>query len=137
MALLFLRKKTKKKASRKLKPEEMLMKNVFVWIDAHRLIADVSHHTFNEGKRTPWEGALMKALGLRAGVPDIYIDYPTKTYHGLRIEVKERSPATGRYGRPTAAQIKRVNRLNELGYCARFCYGFDETIKTITDYLKS
>ncbi len=133
MATIFL---PKKRTYRALKPEELCMFKIFEKLDRHPLLWDCSHAVKNEGKRSKWEGGLQKQLGLRAGIPDIYIDYPCHGYHGLRIELKELSETTGRYGKPSPDQIKRIKRLNELGYKAVICYGFDDTMKTIDDYLK-
>lgn len=112
------------------------MIRVFSWLNNHPLLWDVSHHPFNEGKRSPRQGALLKRMGLIKGTLDIYILYPTIKYHGLIIELKEKSLTTGRWGRSTDEQVRKVKRLNELGYFAAFTFGYDDTIKTIEDYLE-
>lgn len=147
MATIFIRKKSKNVLSKKgigsdepyrpLRPEEKLQRRVFKEIiNKNPLIYKCSFATKNEGKRNWKEGQLQKELGLIAGVPDIYIDYPTQTHHGLRLELKEKSPSTGRFGRPTKHQIEMINTLNALGYFAKICYGFDDVKQTIDHYLK-
>jgi len=46
-------------------------------------------HTPNGGKRSAATGALMKKMGVKAGIPDVLIANPTKQGHvGLAIELK-------------------------------------------------
>ncbi|MGL5225797.1 MAG: hypothetical protein ACRC8Q_10835 [Aeromonas sp.] len=42
----------------------------------------------NGGHRSKKTGADLKAEGVKAGYPDIIIDYPAGAYHGCRIELK-------------------------------------------------
>ncbi len=125
-----------KKRAKALRPEDAAMIRIFEYLDKHELLWDVCHHPPNEGKRTPQQGALMKRMGLRKDTPDIFIMYPAWGYHGLIIEVKELNPKTGKYGRPTPGQKRKIQKLQELGYCAAFGYGYDATIDIIENYLK-
>ena len=45
-------------------------------------------HFPNEGKRSPRYGALMKALGMRKGVSDLFIAMPRHGFGGAWIELK-------------------------------------------------
>lgn len=75
------------------------------------------------------QGVKMKAMGYRAGFPDLVILYPTKKYHGLMIEMK----APGRYATPE--QKEWIQRLNDRGYMATVCKSFDEAKAVIDDYM--
>lgn len=43
----------------------------------------------NGGDRHPAVAAKLKAEGVKAGVPDIFLPVPRNGYHGLFIELKE------------------------------------------------
>jgi hypothetical protein len=47
----------------------------------------------NSARRSPRQGAWMKAEGMRAGIWDIHLPYPVQKNHGLWIEMK--SPGKG------------------------------------------
>jgi hypothetical protein len=69
------------------------------------------------------------AEGAKSGYPDITGDVPKGKYHGLFIELK--------YGKnkPSDNQIEALNRKTERGYFAAVCYGHEEAIEVITEYL--
>ena len=87
-------------------------------------------HIANGGSRNTIEAVNLKRQGVRSGVPDLCMPLARKGYHGLYIELK-----VGK-NKPSANQLKWIETLNINGYKAVVCYGFDETIKTIEDYLK-
>lgn len=86
-------------------------------------------HIPNGGSRHPAEGAHLKRLGVRAGVPDLLLPYPVGDHHGLWIELKSAS------GRPTAVQRDWILWLREQGYCAYICRGHEAAIRCICQYL--
>ncbi len=83
----------------------------------------------NGGARDAVTGAMLKAEGVRPGVPDMFLPLPVGDYHGLFIELK-----TAR-GRPTPEQREWLMRLRHRGYAAVLCRGLDAAIETITRYL--
>jgi len=90
------------------------------------------------GARTSIGTAMkLKMMGCKAGVPDLMIFYPTKKYHSLFIELKtEENRDFGiKKGRVSPEQEKWIDKLNLLGYCARVCYGYENTKETIEKYL--
>jgi hypothetical protein len=90
----------------------------------------VTYAVPNAARRSPRQGAYMKAEGLKAGVPDICMAYPSNGYHGLYIELKTIK------GRPTDSQNEWIGRLSKNGYAADICYGLDDAMRTIGEYLK-
>lgn len=51
-------------------------------------IARLLFHTANGGKRGKSEGGIFKAMGVRAGVPDLILLYGSSGYNSLGIELK-------------------------------------------------
>ena len=88
------------------------------------------HHIPNGGSRNKAEAARLKAQGVRAGVPDICLPAARGCYHGLYIELKRRNG-----GRVSEAQRGWIAYLENAGYCARVCHGWDEARETIEKYL--
>ena len=88
------------------------------------------YHVPNEGKRGKKAAGMAKALGLKAGVPDLILDYPKGIYHGLRIEMKVLP------NRPTQSQLEWLNRMQDAGYFTAICYDSESAIALITAYIK-
>ena len=88
-------------------------------------------HVPNGGSRGPAEAGRFKAMGVRKGVPDVFLDVPRGGFHGLRIEMKRR-----RGGVLSDEQADWLDYYNANGYRAVVCYGWDEARMEIEDYLK-
>lgn len=84
----------------------------------------------NGGARSATTGALLKAEGVRAGVPDLFLAVPRGSYHGLFIEMKKIKG-----GVVSAAQECRCAELHSQGYAVEICHGWQEAVTTITSYL--
>jgi len=74
-------------------------------------------------------GAMLKAEGVRSGVPDIFLPVPRKGHCGLFIELKR-----VKKGVKSTNQKDWISRLTEQGYLAVVCYGAEEAKKVIKDY---
>ena len=85
----------------------------------------------NGGSRNPVEAKNLKAEGVSAGVPDVCIPVPNKKYHGLYIEMKRQKG-----GRVSEKQKEWIERLNQNGYLAVVCKGFNEAREVVEKYIK-
>ena len=83
----------------------------------------------NGGHRHKTTGMLLKATGLKAGIPDICFPVASDPCNGLFIEMK-----FGK-GRVQPAQAVWHNLLREQGYAVEVCYGAIDAIDTIKRYL--
>ena len=83
----------------------------------------------NQGLRNRANASRMKAEGMRAGCPDLFLLVARKEWHGLAIEMKS---ATGKV---TVNQSAFLFELNEEGYSTAVCFSTDEAIAFITHYL--
>lgn len=88
------------------------------------------HHIPNGGKRGKREAAVFKAMGVKAGVPDLFLPCAREEYHGLYVEMKALD------GRPSKAQLEMLKALSGQGYKCVVCHGADEARRVIEDYLR-
>jgi hypothetical protein len=72
----------------------------------------------------------MKASGYVKGFPDLFLYHPTMTHNGMAIELKANKKCYA-----STEQKQWIADLNNRGYFATVCKGFDQTIEQITDYL--
>ena len=89
----------------------------------------------NGGARHPAVAAQLKAEGVKAGVPDIFLacarEHGGKTYHGLFVELKR----ADRSNHATSAQRAWIEMLRRYGYSAVVAYGCAEAQQAIMSYL--
>lgn len=93
-------------------------------------IKDYVWHTPNGGNRGIREAFRLKLMGVRRGVPDIFIAYPSFKYHGMFIEFKSTK------GRVTSDQTKMLHLLGEAGYLSMVCRTWQEAIQYLIWYLE-
>lgn len=87
------------------------------------------YHIPNGGKRTRVEAAIFKRMGVKAGVPDLFLPAGENGKHGLYIELKSDT------GRPSKAQLDWVEYLMREGYEVAVCRGWMQAADTIVRYL--
>ena len=107
------------------------------WLSYHPIVRDFFCKNNNEGKRTEVQGYNLRLMGLRRGVSDLFIYWPTKTYHGLWLEVK-RNKKYSTSERSTATWIAQENfleKVKSIGFAGKFCYGWVDGKKIIENYL--
>ncbi len=83
------------------------------------------YHYAGERKCTPQAGALLKRKGVKAGVADLHLPRPNKTYRDLWIELKTPS------GKVSAAQADFLRQRVEEGSCCHIAYSSAEAILMI------
>ena len=88
------------------------------------------HHIPNGGKRNKAEASIFKAMGVKSGVPDVFLPKPRGIYHGLYIEFKSGS------GTPTSDQKEFLKSLQEAGYFVCVINSLDKAIRRTARYLK-
>lgn len=89
----------------------------------------------NGGQRATITAMRLKAEGVKAGVPDIFlpasvVGWGDIAYSGLWIELKAGS------NKPTDTQREWMEGLRGQGYATAVCWGADEAIQVITNYLR-
>lgn len=107
---------------------------LFQWAEASApLFPELAllHHIPNGGFRSKKTAALLKAQGVKAGVPDLCLPVARNGYHGLYIELKRRKG-----GVKSEAQKGWLDALNAQGYLAVTCPGAVYAMEAIIQYLK-
>ena len=101
------------------------------------------YHIPNGGKRSKSEAARFRTMGVKAGVPDIFL--PVKRsghwltgpsdmiapYNGLYIELKRQHGGT-----VSPAQQTWIAALRKAGYAVEVCKGWEAAAAVIMDYLE-
>lgn len=78
-----------------------------------------------------WKTAkALKAEGVRAGVPDLFLPIARSGYHGLYIELK----AADRTNNTSPEQDAWIERLRGEGFAVFVCYGWIEATAVIEEY---
>lgn len=75
------------------------------------------------------QAAILKKMGVKRGVPDLFLPIPSGEYHGLFIEMKAMS------GRPSDDQIWWAEHMKANGYACSVCYGWQNAAEVLTWYL--
>lgn len=82
-------------------------------------------HIANERRCSPQRGSLLRKMGVKAGVSDIFIPRANDIYHGLWIELKDVG------GRLSTAQSNFIQQMLDEGYFAEVAYGSSAAIQII------
>lgn len=85
----------------------------------------------NGGERNVIVASKLKAEGVRAGVPDLFLAWDNDEFAGLFIEMKKTKG-----GRVSSAQKEFMDLLFSAGYLAVVCHGWVEAKQIIEQYLK-
>lgn len=88
------------------------------------------YHIPNERKCSAREGARLKSMGVKSGVPDLCLPVARGKHHGLYIELKTKS------GKVSDAQKWWQAELNGQDYLSAVCYGWEQAIKVLADYME-
>lgn len=88
------------------------------------------YHVPNERKCSAQEGTRLKRMGVKPGVPDLCLPVARGNAHGLYIEMKTKT------GKLSDTQRWWQSELNGQDYLSTVCYGWEQAIKVLTDYLE-
>jgi hypothetical protein len=97
------------------------------WLD---LTGALWCHVGNERKCSPMQGAMLKALGVKAGIPDVLIFTPPPKASwpvGIAIELKSKSKSA----RVSDGQRSWLERLSACDWLTFVCHGADEAIRNL------
>ncbi len=84
----------------------------------------------NGEQRSAVTGARLKAAGVKAGVPDIFLPVARNGKHGLWIELKTIK------GVVSEKQSEWLEQLAQQGYATRVCFGWEMARDCLLEYLE-
>lgn len=95
--------------------EDILQAKLVIWLSrTYPELWNLTYHCMNN-PRSKADGSRLKAMGLRAGIPDLNIDLPRGNFAGMRLELKAEKGARSK------VQEEWGKKLEEAGffyYCA-------------------
>lgn len=87
-------------------------------------------HIRNGGSiKSAREGLKFKRMGVRKGIPDLFLSLPTDTYHGMYIELKKKG------GKPSPEQLDNCRHFRIVGYEFEIIDDFDVFVKIVKLYM--
>ena len=114
--------------------EETIHKIVMEWASINP-VTKPYHSLFlhypNSGKRTLHYGKLLKDMGMRKGVVDLFIAVPRRGFGGAWIELKSENGVLGPEQKLFLEQVATQN------FYAAVCWSIDQAIETISWYFGS
>jgi len=90
----------------------------------------------NGGLRDVRTATNLKAEGVKAGVPDIFLPCPVQSYSGCFIEMKREKYRTHENGGCSEEQLDFMCYAASYGYYRKVCYNWREASDVIMDYLE-
>lgn len=116
--------------------EEQEQIALFTWATLAVAVGDypdlaLLYHIPNGGLRDKATAQALKRAGVRAGVPDLHLPVARHGFYGLWIELKR----ANRSNHPTPDQEWWIEQLRVQGYRVEVCYGADEAIQIVEEYL--
>lgn len=88
-------------------------------------------HIPNGGSRSRAEAGRFKAMGVKPGVPDLFLPVPRGGYSGLFIELKREHG-----GALSDVQRDWLDDLTARGFRAVMCHGWEAARDVLVDYLR-
>lgn len=100
----------------------------FGWQYPH--YAPLLHHSPNGGRRNAREAGRFKAMGTKAGFPDLFLPVARGAWHGLFVEMKTET------GRQSPLQRAWEEAVEAQGYRYEICRSAERFEEVVTNYLE-
>ena len=103
------------------------------WSQYHYIAKNYLFSIPNGGYRNKIEARNLRITGVKSGVSDYMLAYPSRNKNGLFIELKRMDKNISRLTKEQASWLDQCIRV---GYAATVAYGAAEAIKAVEEYLK-
>jgi hypothetical protein len=110
---------------RSARPEDAIQRAVFAHLRQRPAPGVFAFHVPNGGKRKPIEAAIMKGLGVTAGVPDVIAIKDGRAF-GLELKADD--------GRPTPRQLETLQIMQNAGATVALTCGLDAAIRKLEEW---
>ena len=114
----------------KLGAEDIEQCKLFDWIRSKPELEPYCWHMANQRSCSAQQGRILKRMGVRSGVSDIFIAIANEMYNGLFIELKSQK------GKVSNNQERFMIDMVSQGYYCTVCFGYEAARKVIEWYLK-
>ena len=94
------------------------------------------HHSPNGGYRNKREAGKFKAMGVKAGFPDLILLIRRGTFSGLGIELKIPGLRDAKDGGAKPNQLLWAEHLRQNGFGYKLCHGWIDARDTLISYLE-
>lgn len=113
----------------KLPPETIEQIKLFDWIRSRPDLEPFTIHIANERQCSVQHGRILKRMGVKAGVADIFLAVPIGNYHGLWLELKAGN------NKATEKQKLFLANMTQKGYMSACVTGYEAAREVIETYL--
>jgi hypothetical protein len=114
---------------RKQPERDLVHLPLMCWARHHPICKDYLVHFANERKCSPAQGAMLKAMGVKSGVSDLFLAWPGLRYPGYWLELKQ----PGR--KPTETQEEWFRLMNRAGFKTAWFDDWEKAKDSILEYL--
>lgn len=116
---------------RRVQREQALQRALLTWLAAELpSLSALTIHVPNQGTESPIRGAILRGLGVRAGVPDLLCFDRRGPHPGLALELKTGAEE------PTELQADWLAGLARLGWFAAWANGLEPAQKAFRLYAR-
>jgi hypothetical protein len=112
-----------------MKPEQIIQCQLMDWVRSKPEIEPYIFHVANERQTSPQHGRLLKRMGVRAGVSDVFVGIPKGEWHGMWLELKAPN------GKLSKHQERFMQDMASQGYYCVWVIGFEAARQAILKYL--
>jgi hypothetical protein len=108
-----------------MRPEQIIQRAVFDHLRLRAAPGVFAFHVPNGGYRKPIEAAIMKGLGVKAGVPDVVAIHKGRCY-GLELKAEG--------GRATPKQLEAIAAMEAAGAYCCIAEGLDRALAVLEQW---
>lgn len=115
-----------------MKDEQICQINVINWLrNKYPEIEKLTYHFANERKCSIVQGRLLKRMGVKRGISDLFISVPRQNRNGLWLEIKVKN------GKLSEEQKEFLESQVKNNFAAACCWDLEAVISVVSNYLSN